>query len=155
VRLREVRSRPGDLGDSVIARVRAGNPGQHVPGLAFRASIAGPAASGLRAGRPRGLCLGQAEPTVQQLVPFGSQADALPAVDHPDEGIMSRKRVMPRSPAELAGQLGHIPSPAPPPCRSVSPLISRIAHRHLTARTRTGPRGIPARSQAFLLVTIS
>src|ERR1017187_5662366 len=157
VRLREIGSGPGHRLDGVIACVCAGHPGHDVPGLICRTRALGWGPPARHFTRQHSLCLVQAEPLVQQLVPFGSEAEAFPAVDHPDQGIVDWKRGIPGSLAELSCQLGHLPSPGPPPCaqRLAADLRHRAYLRVAVTRevTRPGSRAFPGVPTGHYLTT--
>ena len=62
----------------------------------------------------------QAELAVEQLVPFGrAVVAAFPGADHPDQGVVGGYRVAGGA-AELACQLGHVPSARPAPLAQVA-----------------------------------
>ena len=62
----------------------------------------------------------QAELAVEQLVPFGGMVvAAFPGADHPDQGVVGGDRVAGGA-AELACQLGHVPSAGPAPLAQVA-----------------------------------
>ena len=89
----------------------------------------------------------QAELAVQQLVPFGwAVVAAFPGADHPDQGVVGGYRVAGGA-AELACQLGHVPSAGPAPVAQVA--AADPGHRvYLSVAVGSGStamlRGTPA-----------
>jgi hypothetical protein len=105
--LGEIDRRPVYLLDGIVGRISGGHPRGHAQGVVWDAIR-------LRFSSARLCCL-QAKAAVEQFIPFGQlMIAALPAADHPDEGVVRGDRLAGDT-TELACRLRHVPPMRPAP----------------------------------------